>query len=437
MAIKRIEAIYKFLQAARNLVKNKAMTKEQILDFAKREFGEIDDFFKLQIDNLFRKPKVISPVKEAYKKELKRLEGALGSLDSKQPGFTKAANELIAKITKLQRDYKTGKFVPKEKADVIPIRQKEGIETLSEADEDIANIQKTMDDLDETMKEADAFSESIGFPKNPYRPGGALDPVTGVTRTLARRILEKKGIEIGKKDPLEVFENTIGFDVLTDVKNLADDIVDAEKQGRNLKSMDELLEIEGLFNVKISDNPVKGMPHEEFVKMVDKIESEKLIDKVGKEFQLDVEKFAKEFSVSKEEALRISKLPAKEQQTILQKYIDEDLKQRIELADFDVTGRDPNAHGGIIGSLRLNRMGFDSGGTSLQRLKQMIVDDMMSKTGVSEDKLQLIVKDITLDMNPDQIQASIVENFKKNFGSYATGGRVQASSGGLINILKL
>ena len=425
MAIKRIEAIYKFLQAARKLVKNKAMTKEQILDFAKREFGEIDDFFKLQIDNLFRKPKVISPVKEAYKKELKRLEGALGSLDSKQPGFTKAANELIAKITKLQRDYKTGKFVPKEKADVIPIRQKEGIETLSEADEDIANIQKTMDDLDETMKEADAFSESIGFPKNPYRPGGALDPVTGVTRTLARRILEKKGIEIGKKDPLEVFENTIGFDVLTDVKNLADDIVDAEKQGRNLKSMDELLEIEGLFNVKISDNPVKG------------ITSEELIGKVGKEFKLDVEKFAKDFPVSKEEAIRISKLPAEEQQKILKKYIDEDFKQQIELADFDVTGRDPNAHGGIIGSLRLNRMGFDSGGTSLQRLKQMIVDDMMSKTGVSEDKLQLIVKDITLDMNPDQIQASIVENFKKNFGSYATGGRVQASSGGLINILKL
>ena len=433
---KRLEAIYKFLQAARNLVKNKAMTKEQILDFAKREFGEIDDFFKLQIDNLFRKPKVISPVKEAYKKELKRLEGALGSLDSKQPGFTKAANELIAKITKLQRDYKTGKFVPKEKADVIPIRQKEGIETLSEADEDIANIQKTMDDLDETMKEADAFSESIGFPKNPYRPGGALDPVTGVTRTLARKILDKKGIKIDRReDPLEVFENTIGFDVLTDVKNLADDIVDAEKQGRNLKSMDELLEIEGLFNVKISDNPVKGMPHEEFVKMVDKIESEKLIDKVGKEFQLDVEKFAKEFSVSKEEALRISKLPAKEQQTILQKYIDEDLKQRIELADFDVTGRDPNAHGGIIGSLRLNRMGFDGGGDALTRFKNAIVQDMKPYApGISEDRLWVLVKDITLDMSPEEAQASVIANFKKNF---ATGGRVQAASGGLINILKL
>ena len=381
MAIKRIEAIYKFLQAARNLAKQ-GMKKEQILDFARREFGEVSKLLKKQIDDIFKaKPKT------------------------------------------------------EKKGEVVPIKKDEGIETLSEADKDIADIQKSIDDLDETVKEADAFSESIGFPKNPYRPGGALDPVEGVTRTLARRILEKKGIEIGKKDPLDVFENTIGFDVLTDVKNLAEEILEAEKQGRNLKSMDELLEIEGLFNVKISDNPVKGMPHEEFVKMVDKIESEKLIDKVGKEFQLDVEKFAKEFSVSKEEALRISKLPAKEQQTILQKYIDEDLKQRIELADFDVTGRDPNAHGGIIGSLRLNRMGFDGGGDALTRFKNAIVQDMKPYApGISEDRLWVLVKDITLDMSPEEAQASVIANFKKNF---ATGGRVQAASGGLINILKL
>ena len=434
MAIKRIEAIYKFLQAARNLVKNKAMTKEQILDFAKREFGEIDDFFKLQIDNLFRKPKVISPVKEAYKKELKRLEGALGSLDSKQPGFTKAANELIAKITKLQRDYKTGKFVPKEKADVIPIRQKEGIETLSEADEDIANIQKTMDDLDETMKEADAFSESIGFPKNPYRPGGALDPVTGVTRTLARRILNKKGVKIDRRDdPLDVFSQKYSGYVLTDVKNLAEEILEAEKQGRQLKSMDELLDIEGLFDVKpIKENPYfidnpdvnpQGIPDEEFSKMVDEIEGEKLIGKVGKEFKLDVEKFAKEFSVSKEEALRISKLPAKEQQTILQKYIDEDLKQRIELADFDVTGRDPNAHGGIIGSLRLNRMGFDNGGGTFDFDTEF---DALVKKYVEIYQL--------LGSSELEARAKVIEILRKNLGK---GGRVQAASGGLINILKL
>ncbi len=292
MAKKRIELIWEFLKAARNLVKNKSMSKEGILRFAKQQFGEVPALLKKQIDDLFKaKPKT------------------------------------------------------QKKGDVVPIKKKEGIETLSEADQDIAGIQKTMDDLDETVKEADAFSESIGFPKNPKRPGGALDPITGVTRTLVRRILEKKGIEIGKKDPIDVFENTIGFDVLTDVRNLGEEIVEAENIGRRLKPIDELLEMEGLFDVKIPKNPVKGMTNEELNK--------ELISQVGKEFKLDVEKFAKDFRVSKEEAIKISKLPSIEQQKILKQYIDEDFKQQIELADFDVTGRKPNADGGLIDILKL------------------------------------------------------------------------------------
>ena len=85
---------------------------------------------------------------------------------------------------------------------------------------------------------------------------GPLDPVTGLTRTLARRILDKKGIEVGKSDPLDVFTEKFSGQVLTDVKNLADEMLEAEKAGRELKSMDELLEIEGLFDIKlIKDNP--------------------------------------------------------------------------------------------------------------------------------------------------------------------------------------
>ena len=90
---------------------------------------------------------------------------------------------------------------------------------------------------------------------------GPLDPVTGLTRTLARRILDKKGVEVGKKDPLEVFTEKYSGQVLTDVKNLAEDMLEAEQQGRKLKSMDELLEIEGLFDVKlIKDNPYFDVP---------------------------------------------------------------------------------------------------------------------------------------------------------------------------------
>ena len=53
--VKRIEAVWKFLQAARNLVKNKDMSKESILRFAKQEFGKITDDIKKGIDDIFEK----------------------------------------------------------------------------------------------------------------------------------------------------------------------------------------------------------------------------------------------------------------------------------------------------------------------------------------------------------------------------------------------
>ena len=52
-----INAIIRFLQAARNLAKQ-GMSKEQILDFARREFGEVSKFLRKQIDDIFKtKPK--------------------------------------------------------------------------------------------------------------------------------------------------------------------------------------------------------------------------------------------------------------------------------------------------------------------------------------------------------------------------------------------
>ena len=99
---------------------------------------------------------------------------------------------------------------------------------------------------------------------NPKRPGGSLDPATGITRPLARRILDKKGIEIGKKDPIDVFTDTFG-EAITDVKNLADEMVEADEIGRNLKSPDELLEIEGLFDIEIPTNPQRGLTDDEMI----------------------------------------------------------------------------------------------------------------------------------------------------------------------------
>jgi len=66
-------------------------------------------------------------------------------------------------------------------------------------------------------------------------------------------------------------------------------------------------------------------------------------------FRLNVDKFKEDFNVSDKEIENILKLSPEEQKEVLQKYIDKDFKERIELSDFDVTDKEPNAQGGIVG----------------------------------------------------------------------------------------
>ena len=115
----------------------------------------------------------------------------------------------------------------KKEGTVIPMvkegaKKAEGIETLDDKGltdsplddlkriiEDSGGTAKTRDEVlrDEMLKDTDPpeldsrenIMGAIDKLKNPRRPGGPLDPVTGVTRTLARRVLEKRNIEIGKK----------------------------------------------------------------------------------------------------------------------------------------------------------------------------------------------------------------------------------------------
>ena len=107
------------------------------------------------------------------------------------------------------------------------------------------------------------------MPKNPRRRGGPLDPATGITRTAARSILDKKGIEI-KGDPLDVFRENFGQDALGDVANLADELLEIEKRGGMFKEMDEILEREGFFDLKVDKNAPKGMTDDELKELIKK-----------------------------------------------------------------------------------------------------------------------------------------------------------------------
>ena len=273
-------AIARFLIALERLARRQGLKIEDAYKFAKQEFGEITPLLRKQIQNVFekiKKPVVGKPGKKEgavipmVKEGAKKAEG-IETLDDK--GLTDSPLDDLKRII-----------------------------------EESGGTAKTRDEVlrDEMLKDTDPpkldsrenIMGAIDKLKNPRRPGGPLDPVMGVTRTLARRVLEKRNIEIGKKDPIDVFIDTFGESV-TDLKNLGEEIVEAEQIGRNLKPVDDLLEIEGFFDMEIPKNPDKGIPTEDVVEMLEK-----------------------------------------------------DLKEKEILEDFDPTDREPNAAGGLAGVLKL------------------------------------------------------------------------------------
>ena len=263
-----------FLLALTNLVRSGIIRKlPDAIKAAEREFGKVTPLLKKQIERIFeqtKKPVVGKPGKKEgtvlpFVRDAKKTEG-IETLDDK--GLTDSPLDDLKRII-----------------------------------EDSGGTAKTRDEIlrDEMLKDTDPpeldskenIMGAIDKLKNPRRPGGPLDPAMGVTRTLARRILEKRNIEIGKRDPIDVFDEIFG-EIIVDVKDLAEDIIEAEQMGRNLKPMDDLLEIEGFFDMEIPKDPRRGVPVEETIEMLEK-----------------------------------------------------DLREKEILEDFDVKDRDPNAKGGL------------------------------------------------------------------------------------------
>ena len=189
--------IIRFLASLRSLANSGVIKSvDQAMDFAKREFGEVNDLLKRQIEQVFKQPKAPRPG-----------EGGITSI--KNP---------------------PKKEIPSQAPGTSPVMQKleKGIETLKE------------------MKQ----------------PG--MDLATGLTRTAARKILDRAGIQVPEKaDAIDIFVKEFGADPLMDVKNVAEEMIELERMGKSLKSMDEILEKSGLFNIKKNPDAPKGMSKEE------------------------------------------------------------------------------------------------------------------------------------------------------------------------------
>ncbi len=318
-----INAIIRFLQAARNLAKQ-GMSKEQILDFARREFGEVSKLLRKQIDDIFKaKPKtekkggiVDIKTRKEYKKELDEALGpdddVFGSpiKDQKMKEFDKInAKKVVEERTK---DIAKG--------DV----EGTGVESLETS---IKKIKETADE----MKELSKKTTPEGIMKEILKGQKVMSEnyKTGNIRTAVREFMrseEKAGrlklnetdsfrireySPMTEDDPIDVFRRYYGEDALDAV----DDIGDVFQQGESFSHYEQLLRQ----NVDPKILTVK---------------------KTG----------AGEYDASVVAGEKIRK--AKEQEA----------KNKQLLEEFEIDpDREPNAYGGIAGNLRLNRTGYFAG----------------------------------------------------------------------------
>jgi hypothetical protein len=235
--------ILKFLASLRNLQKSGVIKSvDQAMDFAKQQFGQIDDLFKRQIEQVFKPGKPapkpgeggITSIKNAPKKQE---SGIVDQIEASGKRLEGAANRMSEIQKEIDAMYK-----PKPDTSPLMGRLEEGIETLKQ------------------MKQ----------------PG--MDLATGLTRTAARKILDKAGIQVPDKvDAIEVFVKEFGGESLIDVKNVAEEMIELQRMGRSLKSMDEILEQEGLFNVKRNPNARKGMSDEQLEQIKKEVDQDKMI----------------------------------------------------------------------------------------------------------------------------------------------------------------
>jgi hypothetical protein len=190
--------MFKFLQAAMSLAR-KGVKQEDILKFAKQEFGEVSDELKNIISRIYSRAK------------------SQGS-----------------------------RIKDQEKGEVVPFKKKKEEGIMSNVTDRLAAEAKK---LEQMMKDLQP-----GVSKSPARSGGPLDPRKGMVRTGARQFLQKEAREgrlkilddrerdaitkgyQGGVDPIEVLRKYYGEDALEQIDLVSDELMDAQ-------TYDEVLEI--------------------------------------------------------------------------------------------------------------------------------------------------------------------------------------------------
>jgi len=217
--------IFKFLKSLTTLANNRNITIKEAYKFAEQEFGQVSDLLKMQINKIFKDVDAPS-IKKPSKPEGKVIEASF------KPGMDK-----------------TGKVVEESPSQLMQ------------------KLESKVEDM-----------------KNPFKPKAGLNLAEGLTRTSVRTILDKSGIKVpDKADPIEVFRKVYGQDSLGDVANISEELIELERMGKSTKSLDQVLEQEGMFDLPKRKNPPQGLTDEEMAQLNKEIDQENILKKFDPE----------------------------------------------------------------------------------------------------------------------------------------------------------
>ena len=319
-----------FLISLGNLIRTGAVKNiKQAMDFAKQQFGKVDQSFVDDIVNVFKKEGKtkkgeVVPIKkkegiktlpdsEKYDQSLFEQKG-MGILKKsleKQKKELEKATELEKLSSELLEEAKNRKIVKKRTDDIATG------DPTGETSDPITKFKETQKTLKKLLDELNEMGKPI---KNPRRPGGPLDPKIGIVRAAVREILsnnlkagkinipdaaEKEAIEryMANKDPIDIFRKTYGEDALEAIDGVADNLLEIDQAGGSYTDINKFLQDNKLFDFV----PKKTYGYDESIVSADKI----------------------------------------------LKQAEQDAKNKKILKDFDPTDRDPNAAGGLAGILNL------------------------------------------------------------------------------------
>jgi len=266
--------VVRLLQAIRSLTKSGAIkTMEDAYRLAQRELGETFSRYQNQIKDAFNQgQKEITKITNKPTADIipfRKKEG----IESLSKGKVKDKGEVIEAVFKPGVD-KRGKRVeesPSQASGTI-------MDRIEGASNRITEIQKEIDAMYKPKPETSPLMERLekGIDTLKTMKKSGMDPSVALTKTLARSILNKKGIEVPERvDPIDVLVENFGADVLMDAKNIAEELLEIQRMGKGTKSIDEVLQQEGMFDIPINKDAPKGISQEQLRQIKKEVDQEK------------------------------------------------------------------------------------------------------------------------------------------------------------------